>query len=189
MTSHQLLMEAVGKFWSQLSGVQGPGVEMIPLPEYRCELLPFQEQFLRFGEVAIRAALASAAVPTIGVYEMLRRASAAAPANQEPLSLPRLFESLYEIKRINDGVSSNMFTVFLPPDERMSPFATKQGHSFDERNIAWWATKRRIDLHRIRNIHWERNQCVFDVMLPANENAERSFDRSALRTTPHQAPP
>lgn len=58
------------------------------------------------------------------------------------------------------------FEVFLPPDNRISPFVAKPGHSFDERNIAWWATKRGIDLKRIRNIHWERNQCVFSVMLP-----------------------
>lgn len=155
MTSHQLLMQAVGEFWARLGNVEPPGIHDPASNEYECRIVPGQrhERMLTSQEYNI---LVDA--------ETMERLARGFGRYADELAL----------RRVRPSRNLLYFQVFFPSDDKLSPFRTQHRESGLERNAAWWAFKRGIDLKHCALTRTDAGQTVMSVMLPMNDEKKKS---------------
>lgn len=152
MTSHQLLMQAVERFWSDLAFVNHcPEIE----DDYQCVMVqPNRETVIRSVEWT---------PDTLLPYRQYRRDPAMIEIGD--CLFPRIVIERYLRSKGVLTHEGNTFTVFFPGDDKLEVFAARTGSETCglTRNIAWWAVKHGIEDSRICNVRMEGSQCVMDV--------------------------
>lgn len=190
MTSHQLLMQAVGKFWSQLENVRfhSPSTDN----EYRCVVVrPNRETVIRSVEWTPDTLLPyqefAAMIEALPMETLIDRCRMAIlNALLEPRPRQQVnFPEAAALAVLKDG-GANTFTVFFPGDDKLEMFAARTGSETCglNRNIAWWAVKHGIEDSRIRNVHMEGNQAVISVMLLASGGGKKQSQRDGDGSRP-----